>query len=59
MKEFQHQSARHYHEIIENCEVNFQKEIEFESFRGNYTYEEAEEIRIEFDKIVPLVRYRR
>ena len=27
------------------------KEIEFEHFRHNYTYEEAEEIRMEFDKI--------
>lgn len=45
------QSAHHYHEIIENCEVNFVKEIEFEHFRRNYTYEEAEEIRMEFDKI--------
>ena len=50
--EFQSQSARQFQEIIENCEVNFQKEIEFETFRGNFTYEEAEEIRIEFEKIV-------
>ena len=45
------QTSRQYSEIIENCEVNFQKEIEFEMFRKNFTYEEAEEIRIEFDKI--------
>ena len=38
-------------EIIENCEVNFVKEIEFERFRENFTYEEAEEIRMEFEKI--------
>jgi hypothetical protein len=49
--EFIDQASRRYQEIIENCEVNFQKEIEFESFRKNFTYEEAEEIRIEFDKI--------
>jgi hypothetical protein len=49
---FVEQSAHHYHEIIENCEVNFVKEIEFEIFRGNFTYEEAEEIRMEFEKIV-------
>lgn len=49
---FMDQTAKHYHEIIENCEVNFQKEIEFEIFRKNFTYEEAEEIRIEFEKIV-------
>lgn len=50
--QFRAQSAKHFQEIIENCEVNFQKEVEFETFRGNFTYEEAEEIRIEFDKIV-------
>lgn len=50
--QFQDQAAKHYQEIIENCEINFQKEIEFESFRQNFTYEEAEEIRIEFEKIV-------
>jgi len=48
---FTEQSAQHYREIVENCEVNFVKEIEFEHFRRNYTYEEAEEIRMEFDKI--------
>jgi hypothetical protein len=52
VREFQSQSGKQYQEIIENCEINFQKEVEFESFRGNFTYEEAEEIRIEFDKIV-------
>lgn len=46
------QAAKHYDEIIENCEVNFVKEIEFETFRQNLTYEEAEEIRSEFEKIV-------
>jgi hypothetical protein len=46
------QSAKHYQEIIENCEVNFTKEIEFEIFRQNFTYEEAEEIRSEYEKIV-------
>jgi len=49
--QFTQQTARQYREIVENCEVNFQKEIEFETFRKNFTYEEAEEIRIEFDKI--------
>jgi hypothetical protein len=48
---FSDQSALHYREIVENCEVNFVKEVEFEHFRRNYTYEEAEEIRMEFDKI--------
>ena len=45
------QTAKHYDEIVENCEVNFAKEIEFETFRQNFTYEEAEEIRMEFEKI--------
>ncbi|HTK09927.1 MAG TPA: Chromate resistance protein ChrB [Ktedonobacteraceae bacterium] len=45
------QSNLQYDEIIENCEVNFAKEIEFETFRQNFTYAEAEEIRQELDKI--------
>jgi ChrB-like protein len=48
---FVEQSGQHYREIVENCEVNFFKEIEFERFRENFTYEEAEEIRMEFEKI--------
>src|SRR3979411_42415 len=40
---FREQAAKHYSEIVENCEINFQKEIEFETFRKNFTYEEAEE----------------
>lgn len=48
---FVEQAAHHYEEIVENCEVNFVKEIEFERFRQNFTYEEAEEIRMEFEKI--------
>jgi hypothetical protein len=51
IQQFQEQTANHYQEIIENCEVNFTKEIEFETFRRNFTYEEAEEIRAEFEKI--------
>jgi hypothetical protein len=49
--EFLSQTSRHYAEIIENCEVNFHKEIQFETFRKNFTYEEAEEIRVEYEKI--------
>ncbi|EFH82095.1 Chromate resistance protein ChrB [Ktedonobacter racemifer] len=45
------QSNLQYDEIIENCQVNFTKEIEFETFRQNFTYAEAEEIRQELDKI--------
>jgi hypothetical protein len=51
IQQFQEQTSNHYQEIIENCEVNFTKEIEFETFRRNFTYEEAEEIRAEFEKI--------
>jgi ChrB-like protein len=51
IQQFREQTANHYQEIIENCEVNFTKEIEFETFRSNFTYEEAEEIRAEFEKI--------
>ena len=51
ISQFLDQTARHYDEIIENCEVNFQKEIQFETFRKNFTYEEAEEIRNEYEKI--------
>lgn len=48
---FKAQSNIQYEEIIENCEVNFTKEIEFETFRQNFTYAEAEEIRHDLDKI--------
>jgi hypothetical protein len=48
---FNDQASKHYLEIVEDCEVNFTKEIEFEHFRENYTYEEAEEIRMEFEKL--------
>ena len=45
------QSTQQYEEIIENCEVNFTKEIDFETFRQNFTYAEAEEIRQDLDKM--------
>jgi len=48
---FVEQSAQHYREIVEDCEVNFVKEIEFERFRKNFTYEEAEEIRMDYEKL--------
>jgi hypothetical protein len=48
---FVDQTTKHYAEIVEDCEANFVKEIEFEHFRKNYTYEKAEEIRMEFEKI--------
>jgi hypothetical protein len=42
---------REYAEIIEECDTKFVKEIEFERFRENYTFEEVEEIRQDLDKI--------
>lgn len=49
--DFQALAERDYAEIIEECETKFVKEIEFERFRGNYTFEEVEEIRHDLDKI--------
>ncbi|HVB64293.1 MAG TPA: Chromate resistance protein ChrB [Nitrolancea sp.] len=40
-----------YQEIIEECETKFVKEIEFEHFRQNYSFEEAEEIGQDLEKI--------
>ncbi|MBV9173329.1 MAG: hypothetical protein JOZ81_24965 [Chloroflexi bacterium] len=48
---FNEQRTSEYAEIIEECETKFQKEIEFEHFRQNYTFEEAEEIQQDLDKI--------
>jgi ChrB-like protein len=48
---FRAQRASEYAEIIEECETKFVKEIEFERFRQNYTFEEAEEIEQDLDKI--------
>ena len=48
---FRAQSAKEYAEIIEECDTKFVKEIEFERFRKNYTFEEAEEIRQDLEKL--------
>jgi len=48
---FREQSAKEYAEIVEECETKFFKEIEFERFRNNYTFEEAEEIRQDLEKL--------
>ncbi|MBV9328936.1 MAG: hypothetical protein JO352_34950 [Chloroflexi bacterium] len=48
---FRAQRAREYAEIVEECETKFVKEVEFEHFRQNYTFEEAEEIDQDLDKI--------
>ncbi len=44
-------AGKEYAEIIEECESKFVKEIEFERFRDNYTFEEAEEIHQDLEKI--------
>lgn len=48
---FRAQRENEYAEIIEECETKFVKEIEFERFRQNYTFEEAEEIEQDLEKI--------
>jgi hypothetical protein len=48
---FRANSAKEYAEIVEECDTKFVKEIEFERFRGNYTFEEAEEIRQDLEKL--------
>ena len=40
-----------YEEIVEECETKFEREIEFEIFRGNLTAGEAEEIEADLDKL--------
>ncbi len=44
-------TAQQYAEIVEECDTKFVKEIEFERFRQNYTFAEAEEISQDLDKI--------
>jgi hypothetical protein len=48
---FKENSAKEYAEIVEECETKFFKEIEFERFRANYTFAEAEEIRQDLEKL--------
>jgi ChrB-like protein len=48
---FKDLAAKEYAEIVEECETKFAKEIEFERFRKNYTFEEVEEIRQDLHKI--------
>jgi hypothetical protein len=43
--------AKQYAEIVEECETKFVKEIEFEYFRENFSYAEAEEIEQDLEKI--------
>ena len=48
---FRVQRDKEYAEIVEECETKFVKEIEFEHFRQNYTFEETEEIGQDLEKI--------
>lgn len=48
---FQSLRNKEYAEIVEECETKFVKEIEFEHFRQNYSFEEAEEISQDLEKI--------
>ncbi len=48
---FQSLRNKEYGEIVEECETKFIKEIEFEHFRQNYSFEEAEEISQDLEKI--------
>lgn len=51
IESFQSLRNKEYQEIIEECETKFVKEVEFEQFRENYSFEEAEEIGQDLDKI--------
>lgn len=51
LEAFREQSYKEYEEIIEECTTKFHKEIEFERFRQNFTYEEAEEIYSDLEKL--------
>ena len=48
---FRVQRNKEYAEIVEECATKFVKEIEFEHFRQNYTFEETEEIGQDLEKI--------
>lgn len=43
--------TQEYDEIVEECETKFEREIEFEIFRENFTAAEAEEIEADLEKV--------
>ncbi len=51
MAGFRDLTSKQYEEIVEECETKFIKEIEFEHFRKNYSFAEAEEISEDLEKI--------
>lgn len=48
---FTSNAERDYAEIVEECQTKFVREIEFERGRENFTFEEAEEIRQDLEKV--------
>jgi len=48
---FRQLAAKECDEIIEECRTRFVSEVAYEHRRANYTYEEAEEIREDLEKI--------
>ena len=48
---FRELAAEDYGEIIDACETQFAKKLEFERFRGELTYESTEELREDLEKI--------
>src|SRR5712691_10256164 len=51
IKGFRDLIATQYAEIVEECETKFVKEVEFEKFRQNYSFSEAEEIAHDLEKM--------
>lgn len=43
--------AKQYAEIVEECETKFVKEVEFETYRQNFSFAEADEIEQDLEKI--------
>jgi hypothetical protein len=48
--------TQEYAEIVEECETKFEREVDFELFRGNLTGAEAEELEADLDKIKAWLR---
>ncbi len=51
IQSFRQQCNKEYHEIIEECESHFVREVEFERFRKNYTFDAVEEAEQNLEKI--------
>jgi hypothetical protein len=55
-REWNELRSQEYREIVEECETKFEREIEFELFRGNLTAAEAEELEADLEKIKAWIR---